>query len=53
MNEELNSIADELYNLNENLQGLMFLIADLMGRPLEHLTRDGFFEFEKEDKNKK
>ena len=52
MNEELNSIADELYKLNENFQTFILILAELMGKPLTHLKADGSFEFEKEEKIK-
>ena len=52
MNEELNSIADELYKLNENFQTFIYLIAELFGKPLEYLTTDGAYRFLEEKKKK-
>ena len=44
--EQLESIADELYKLNANIQNLTCVLADISGKPLKHLNEDGF-EYQK------
>lgn len=46
MNNCLQEISNELYDLNQNLQSLMFLLGELHGRPIKVLRNDGSFELE-------